>query len=262
MDDQPWSHSFNNHARAAMKKSPKPKHRRSPATTVRFSPCVSDLILSILVPMTSLLFRSPQFPIGSPKVNHHQSEYGDDDASFNLFNHSFDTMSDTANYLRDLNHQESYRDSAEMIDLHRQDTSQNIDFSLPALSQYIIGDVSPVRSYNEGRSHGRTMSGMEPIPVHFPQDEETAAAVAAHAHGYYGNARYSDQAEAAATNPYGGSLVSNPFFVLRCARQAFSNCTFLFSCLSTPDPCVVNVSENGSFQHVQGSDNQAYLEVS
>ena len=66
----------------------------------------------------------------------------------------------------------------------------------------------------------------------------------------------------ASTNLYGGNLVSNPFFVLRCARKAFSKCTFLLSCLRTSDPCAVNVSENGSFQHYQGSDNQAYHEVS
>ena len=149
-----------------------------------------------------------------------------------------------------------------MLGFHRRDASHNMDLSLPALGQYVNGDVSPMHSYSEGGGHGRSMSGMDPIPVHFPQDEE-AAATAAQAHGYYGHAGYSDHAGATATtNIYGGSLVSNPFFVLRCARQAFSNCTFLFSCLSNSDPCAVNVSENGSFQHVQGRDNQAYHEVS
>lgn len=215
-----------------------------------------------------LLSALSQFPLPSPpKSNHPQSEYGDDEASFTLFNQSFDTMSDTANYLRDMHHAESgnrgngdrLSPNFSLVGLHqhRRDTSNNMDLSLPALSQYVNGDVSPMRSYSEGGGHSRFMSGMEPIPVHFPQDD--AAAAAAHPHGY---ADYSNQGEAAATNPYGGSLVSNPFFVLRCARQAFSNCTFLFSCLTTSDPCAVNVSDNGSFQHLQGSDNQAYHEVS
>jgi hypothetical protein len=39
VDDQQWSHSFNPNGEAGMKKSPKPKHRRSPATTVRFCFC-------------------------------------------------------------------------------------------------------------------------------------------------------------------------------------------------------------------------------
>lgn len=178
-------------------------------------------------------------------------------------------MSDTANYLRDLQHAEfagnrgngdSLSPSFSMLGLrqHRRDASHNMDISLPALGQY-AGDVSPIRNYAEGASHGRSMSGMEPIPVHFPPQDEAAAA---HAHGYYGNADYSNQAGGVATNPYGGNLMSNPFFVLRCARKAFCSCTFLLSCLSTSDPCVVNVSENGSFQHYQGSDNQAYHEVS
>jgi hypothetical protein len=39
VDDQPWSHPFNHNGEAGMKKSPKPKHRRSPVTTVRFCFC-------------------------------------------------------------------------------------------------------------------------------------------------------------------------------------------------------------------------------
>ena len=63
-------------------------------------------------------------------------------------------------------------------------------------------------------------------------------------------------------NPYGGHVISNPFFVLRCAREAFSKCTFLLACLTTSDPCAVNVNENGAFQHYQGRGNTAFHEVS
>lgn len=197
-----------------------------------------------------------QFPLPSPKSNH-QPEYGDDEASFNLFNQSFDTMSDTATYLRDMQHAETAGNLEGRN--HRRDASQNMDISLPALGQYTNGDVSPIRVFDQGR--GRSIPGMEPIPVHFPQDDEEAVA-AAHVHGHYGDVGHSHQAPGVATNPYGGSLESNPFFVLRCARDAFSKCTFLLPCLRPADPCAVNVSEHGSFQHYQGSDNLAYHEVS
>jgi hypothetical protein len=222
-----------------------------------------------------LVLPLPQFPLPSPKSNRHH-EYGDDESSFNLFNHSFDTLSDTANYLRDLHQTESAGNRAPGDGLsptfpaalglrqHHRDASQNMELALPALGQYNgggSGDLSPIRIYGGqyGVGHSRSNSCMEPIAVHFPpQDEETAV----HAHSYHGNTGFSDHPEGATTNPYGGSDVSNPFFVLRCARKAFSKCTFLLSCLREPDPCPVNVSENGSFQHYQGSDNQAFQEVS
>jgi hypothetical protein len=96
---------------------------------------------------------------------------------------------------------------------------------------------------------------MEPIPVHFPveTDEDTVR----HAHGPH---CFSDQTPG--INAYGGSLVSNPYFVLRCARKAFSQCTFLFSCLVAPDSCAVNMSENGSFHHYQAKENVDHYEVS
>lgn len=184
-------------------------------------------------------------------------------------------MSDTTSYFRDFHHPGSAGNrgtgdgispSSSMLGLHQhhsRDALHTTDIALPALdaSQYAIagGDISPMRVFGEGGGHARSTSAMEPIPVHFPQDE----AVETHANGYYTFDGYADQTEGGATmNPYGGSDVSNPLFVLRCAHEAFSKCTFLLSCVSSPDPCPVNVSENGSFQHFQGSDNQAYHEVS
>ena len=175
--------------------------------------CCMSILVYFDLRSLRLLFRFSQFPLPSPKSNH-KAECGDDEASFHLFNHSFDTtMSDAAAYLHDLHPAEP---------------------SLPALGQYTGGDVSPIR-------------------VHFPQVEESTTADRG---GYFG------QLEGIQTNFYGGNLVSNPIFVLRCAHKAFSNCTFLFSCVRESEPCAVNVSENGAFQHYQGSDNQAYHEVS
>jgi hypothetical protein len=211
-----------------------------------------------------------QFPLPSPNTNH--SEYGYDDASFNLFNQSFDSMSDTATYLRELHQGDvnGYRGddgispSFAMLgpkDRHhhrRYGSTPHIDITLPTLghAEYGIDNVSPIRVYGEeNKSYRHSLSGMEPIPVHFPAetDEDTVR----HAHGEH---CFSNQAPG--TNAYGGSLVSNPYFVLRCARNSFSKCTFLFSCLGAPDPCAVNMSENGSFHHYQTKENVAYYEVS
>lgn len=206
-----------------------------------------------------------------------QSEYGDDAASFNLFNESFDIMSDTVTYLRELHQGESNGNrgnddispSFSMLGLrdrhhhHRRhgSTPHFFDISLPALghAEYAIEDVSPIRvhgeDHEENTSHNHSLSGMEPIPVHFPTetDEDTV-------HRAHGQRCFSNQTPR--TNAYGGSLVSNPYFVLRCARKAFAKCTFLLSCLDTPDPCAVNMSEHGSFRHYQARENLAYFEVS
>lgn len=211
-----------------------------------------------------------QFPLPSPKTNH--AEYGDDDASFNLFNQSFDSMSDTATYLLEFHQGEmngnrgddGISPSYSMLGLrdrhqHLRDSSTPyVDISLPTLGcdEYAIDNVSPIRVYGEeSKSHRHSLSGMEPIPVHFPveTDEDTVR----HAHGPH---CFSDQTPG--INAYGGSLVSNPYFVLRCARKAFSQCTFLFSCLVAPDSCAVNMSENGSFHHYHAKENVDHYEVS
>lgn len=183
-------------------------------------------------------------------------------------------MSDTASYLRELHQEESNGNqgndgispSFSMLGLrdrhhHGRVSTPHFDISLPALghAEYAIEEVSPIKVHGEEQevfmSHIRSSSGMEPIAVHFPveTDEDTV-------HHSHGQRRVSDNAPR--TNAYGGSLVSNPCFVLRCARKAFANCTFLFSCLDAPDPCAVNMSEHGSFHHYQSRDNLAYYEVS
>jgi hypothetical protein len=180
-------------------------------------------------------------------------------------------MSDTATYLREFHQGEVNGKRGDdgispnffmlgIKDRHHQlrdHSTPYIDISLPTLSlghaEYVIDDVSPIKVYGEkSKSHRR--SGTEPIPIHFPA--ETDDDTVRHAHGQYCS---SDQA--LGTNAYGGSLVSNPHFVLRCARKAFSKCTFIFSCLGAPDSCAVNMSENGSFHHYQAKENVAYYEV-
>lgn len=184
-------------------------------------------------------------------------------------------MSDTATYLRELHRGDSNGNqrnddiSPSFLMLGHRDRHHHrlhgstpiFDISLPALghAEYAIEEVSPIRVHGGEQevftSHDRSFLGVEPIAVHFPTetDEDTVQ----HSHG-----QRCVSNNVPRTNAYGGSLVSNPCFVLRCARKAFANCTFLFSCLDTPDPCAVNMSEHGSFHHYQARDNLAYYEVS
>ena len=138
----------------------------------------------------------------------------------------------------------------------RDSSTSHMEIALPALghAEYGGGDISPMKAYGGGEhGHRHSSSGMEPILVHFPSRDEDSVH---HPHGH------SSQALTAPTNAHGGSLVSNPFFVLRCARKAFSKCTFLLPCLTEPDPPAVNMSEHGSIKVHHGSSNRAFYEVS
>lgn len=161
---------------------------------------------------------------------------GDEVASFNLFQHSFDTMSERGD--------SPSRQIKTPPPPPRHNRDCSIDIALPALD---YADISPIKLVTEERrGHRRSPALLDPLPVSFAQRvaEEHAA-------------RYPHpRAPQPLPMPY--PTFSNPIFVLRTSRKAFVNFTFLLSCLRDPDPCSVHMSQAGAIEHYRSGPNVVY----
>jgi hypothetical protein len=182
-----------------------------------------------------------------------QASGNHEDNSFALFSSSFDTLSESGNYLREAAPHERYTFAATPLSPvtgrsnRKQDSNANrgIDIALPDLkhdaeeSDYSLGDMSPIKLVYGGptaASKGRRIE-MEVMAHPSPTARE----------GGQGS-------EWGPIDQYVQGSASNPFYVIRSSVRAFENCRYLLSCLRGADICPVHISEFGHIRHYKGQE--------
>jgi hypothetical protein len=220
---------------------------------------------------------NPSPPNGWPQRSPLKSDHNahNEEASFTLFTHSFDTLSETGNYLREMGHQPSEQPRSQnatplpkKIDIGNGRPHEDSDSS--------VGDISPIklttahRHLNNHRNGGhiheqprpqRLLGGFLPqadAPMqtvvaearhYFPTTTETTGGP--HHNAYEGwRPPYQDDqyyghpcAESAAntTSTTATLAPSNPFYILRSSHKAFAACSYLLPCVRDTTVCPVNL---------------------
>ena len=187
----------------------------------------------------------------SPRTKTVQASGNHEDNSFALFSSSFDTLSESGNYLREAAPQYSFAATplspATGRSNRKQDSNANraIDIALPDLrhdaeeSDYSLGDMSPIKLVYAGppaASKGRRIETEVMVhPSHTARE------------GGQGS-------EWGLIDQYVQGSASNPFYVIRSSVKALENCRYLLSCLRGADICPVHISEFGHIRHYKGQE--------
>ena len=223
-----------------------------------------------------MLLASPNF-----QRNDSRQRSGHDDAAFMLFTHSFDTLSENGDYLRDMSHHGNYEllaSPAARTDVgndHSNPGTPRIEIALPELgrsgSECSLVDVSPIKI-----SH-RTVPPPPPVgtstyahgvpnPDHHPQRHMTqttangrtpmnGSAMNSHQHqvanlvGPQSEYDYHWRMHGYPTE--NEEHVSNPYYVIRSNHRSFAGCTYLLPCLRENDLISVNLNRFGHIRRYQ-----------
>jgi hypothetical protein len=203
-----------------------------------------------------------------------------EEASFALFTHSFETLSETGNYLREMGLPPDGRSSVSPSNApnprttkHQSRPPRKIDVTIgarsPSESSVAAGDISPIKLVDHRSIEGRDRQGHSDPFLHADFRQRTSH----HASQlqlrmpseqvfvsprlpimHYGirtqsNAYDLSQEERCKTQGRTGPPEQNPFFVLRAVRGAFHCCSYLLSCLSEAEVCPINLSHYGNIRH-------------
>jgi hypothetical protein len=200
-----------------------------------------------------------------------------EEASFALFTHSFETLSETGNYLREMGLPPDGRSSVSPSNAldprtakHHSRPPRKIDVTIgahsPSESSVAAGDISPIKLVNheERDRHGhsdpflnvdfRQRSSPHPrqIQLRMPREQVFASPrLPLMPYGIRTQSNAYDLTQDERCNTLGrtGPQEPNPFFVLRAVRGAFHCCSYLLSCLSEAEVCPINLSHYGKIRH-------------
>jgi hypothetical protein len=192
-----------------------------------------------------------------------------EEASFNLFTQSFDTLSDTGEY--------RHREGSTL--LHETTTNattkrpSKVDRSafrldlptlMPAETEVATGNISPIKVHmdreaviatgfaQQGALRLSHSDGKDRSQPQHPNASPVWHDISQSDRGDH----YVDERNIAVTtltHNQRQTLLSNPFYVLRMSRVAFSGCSYLLDCLRDADLCAVNINVHGSFHLYRNS---------
>jgi hypothetical protein len=148
-----------------------------------------------------------------------------------LFANSFDTLSETGNYLRDTTDKQFYPSPSD-----KQLPPRKIE--LANHNDADMGDISPIKLDDGGNHHGSS----PPSSYRHPYQERPPPVEFAPA-PHYGHQEWRSSYDGYSYPP------SNPLFVLRSIHRAFDGCSYKLSCLRDRDVCPVNISQYASIRH-------------
>jgi hypothetical protein len=212
-----------------------------------------------------LIFVPFQWPQRSPLKSDHPHEH--EEASFTLFTHSFDTLSETGNYLKEMSQEQHEAQgyaspSKPRASIHHGNPPKKIDLTLDGhYSDSSVGDISPIKLVGHGgpdHSRQRTHTGYhrprESMPAATNYASRAGYGHCAHPYEQYQHGQHPvpygwGQEEGYGVPASGNVRRSNPFFVLRSVHKAFTACSYLLPCLQERDLCPVNLSHISNIRH-------------